>query len=185
MPDFSAIVSDADRAKQIEYLYKAFHGDMIKLARERLRRAGFPNYYYDAQDAVHNVFLKLARGGIRIDFGRSKKDIRLYMLKSTVNAVNDLMNNSIFVNNIDEYDSICDEDEFFERLNIRERLDRVMKAIEALDDIYSITMLDYYKYQMDVKQIARSYGISEKAVYSRLNRGRVLLIKMLEEEERK
>ena len=185
MPDFSTIASDADRAKQIEYLYKAFHGDMLKLARERLRRAGFPNYYYDAQDAVHNVFLKLARSGKSIDFSRNKKDIRLYMLKSTVNAVNDLMSDSIFVNNIDEYDGICDEDEFFERLNIRERLDRVMKAIEALDDIYSITMLDYYKYQMDVKQIARLYGISDKAVYSRLNRGRVLLIKMLEEEETK
>jgi len=185
VPDFSAIVSDADRAKQIEYLYKAFHGDMIKLARDRLRRAGFPNYYYDAQDAVHNVFLKLARSGKSIDFSRNKKDIRLYMLKSTVNAVNDLMNDSIFVNNIDEYDGICNEDEFFERLNVRERLDRVMKAIESLDDIYSITMLDYYKYQMDVKHIARSYGISEKAVYSRLNRGRVLLIKMLEAEETK
>ena len=77
MPDFSAIVSDADKVKQIEYIYKAFHGDMIKLARERLRRAGFPNYYYDAQDAVHNVFLKLARGGERIDFSRNEKDIRL------------------------------------------------------------------------------------------------------------
>lgn len=107
------------------------------------------------------------------------------MLKATVNAVNDLMNRKVFVNNIEDYDDIYDEDEFFERINIKARLDRVMKAIQMLDEIYSITMLDYYKYQKDVKQIAHSYGISEKAVYSRLNRGRVLLIKMLEEEERK
>lgn len=185
MPDFLKFADDANKAKQIEYLYKTFHGDMIRLARDRLKRAGFPNYYYDAQDAVHNVFLKLVRGAERIDFSRGKKELRLYMLKATVNAVNDLMNRKVFVNNIEDYDDIYDEDEFFERINIKARLDRVMKAIQMLDEIYSITMLDYYKYQKDVKQIAHSYGISEKAVYSRLNRGRVLLIKMLEEEERK
>lgn len=182
MPKFGVEEYDADKAERIEYLYKNFHGDMIKLARERLKRAGFPNYYYDAQDAVHNVFLKLAKGAERIDFSRGKKELRLYMLKATVNAVNDLMNRSIFVNNIDDYDDIYDEDKFFEQLNLKARLDRVMKAMQMLDEVYSLTMLDYYKYHKDVKQIAKSMGISEKAVYTRLNRGRRLLIEMLEKE---
>ena len=185
MPDFSVLVSDRDKIKQIEALYKTYYGDMIKLARSRLRREGFPNYHYDAQDAVHNVFLKLAKGIDRIDFNRSKSDIRLYLLKATVNAVNDLMSQRLFVKDIEECDGISDEDEFFEKLNMTERLDRVMKAIRELDEIYSITMLDFYKYQRSVKEIAASMGVPEKTVYTRLNRGRKLLIDLLEKEEKK
>ena len=69
---------------------------------------------------------------------------------------------------------------FIDRLEIKERYSDVVKAIEKLDDKYSTTLLLVYSEEKTVKEIAEMMGISPKTVYTRLERGRRLLLESLE-----
>ena len=75
------------------------------------------------------------------------------------------------------------EEDFFERLLIRERYDRVVDSIMTLDDRYGVVMLFRYAQGYSVGKIARILGISESMVYSRLNTGKKKLIDMLEGDD--
>ena len=84
--------------------------------------------------------------------------------------------------NIDNYSETLPDEAFFERLQISLRYDIVVEKIKGLDERYSITMLLYYCEGMDVKAISKAMGISEKTVYTRLERGKRLLLEEVSKE---
>ena len=58
----------------------------------------------------------------------------------------------------------------------------IVEKIKQLDDRYSITLLLYYGEKMDVKKISELMGVVEKTVYTRLERGKKLLLEELSKE---
>lgn len=52
----------------------------------------------------------------------------------------------------------------------------MVNAIAELDEIYSTTLSLVYIHEMSVKEVARMMGISPKTVYTRLERGKRLLL---------
>ena len=51
----------------------------------------------------------------------------------------------------------------------------VVKAIENLDPVYSVTLLLKYERGLSPKEIAEMMEIPEKTVYTRLSRGKKML----------
>ena len=84
---------------------------------------------------------------------------------------------------IDNYSETLPDEEFFERLQINLRYDSVVEKIKSLDEKYSITMLLHYCEEMDVRAIANLMEIPEKTVYTRLQRGKHLLLESVTAED--
>lgn len=176
------LISQVDREDKpkIEYLFDRYHNAMMRIAKERLKRAGIKSYESDAEDVLQNAFLKICKYIKKIDLGASEKELRAYVLSIAANEANSFIADYKRVDPLgDEYCDVSDKD-FFESLSIRENYDQVVKAIGELDEKYSLTLLYHYFQDMSVKDIAGLMGISEKTVYTRLSRGKKLLIAAVE-----
>lgn len=179
------LISQVDREdkSKIEHVYKRYHGAMMRMAKGRLKRAGIKSYETDAEDVVQNAFLKICKYIKKIDFEVGEKKLRAYVLSIVANESNSFIADYKRVEPLgDDYCDMSDKD-FFESLSIKENYDRVVRVIGELDEKYSLTLLYRYANDMSVKDIADLMGISEKTVYTRLSRGKKLLLAALGENE--
>lgn len=174
---------DANDAPKIEYIYRKYHRDMIRFAKFRLRKAKIASYEVDAEDVVQNAFVKISKHVKRISLDVSEKELKAYVFSIVANESNNFISDYIYVESLDEGHSELSDSDFFEGICIKERYNEVIGAIESMDERYSITLLYRYHNRMTVRQIAELMGIPEKTVYTRLMRGKSLLLKLLEETE--
>lgn len=179
MLQFLLTLTDESNHGKIEHLYNTYHDYMMKCAVTKFKSLGRSNYMYDAEDAVQNAFMKITRYIDNIDFSRGERDVKNYCLSILSNEITNVLkeNQENFENN----EEFCFQDQynFIEELEIRERYDEVVKAIEELDDKYSTTLHLTFCKHMTPKQIAEMMGISVKTVYTRLERGKKLLLDSL------
>lgn len=181
---FSIDLVEKDKKQRASELFELYHKELLKITAGKLKTAGDTNYIDDAQDVVQNVYVKVikyADAVSRID----ESGIRGYLYAVASNeTANFLSRRSGHHNRTELRDESCHtEDDCLDGLLVRERYDRVVACIMALDEKYSIVMLFRYAQGYSVSRIARILGISKKQVYSRLNTGRRKLIEMLDGEE--
>lgn len=168
---------------RIEYLYRRYHGEMVRLVKARLKRVGIKSYETDAENVVQNAFLKMCKYIKKIDLSVAERELKAYVMSIVINESNSFISDYKFVDPLgDEFGDVSDKD-FFDLLSIKENYNYVVKAIENMDEKYSITLLYRYHKGMTVKQIAELMGIPEKTVYTRLMRGKQLLLELLKEAE--
>lgn len=166
---------------KIEYIYNRYHRDMLRFAKFRLKKANIPDCATNAQDVVQSAFYKICKHIDKIDITVSEKELKTYILTIVANESSNFISDYEFVEPFnDGYCEMSDND-FFKSVNIAESYERVIKTIESMDEKYSITLLYRYHKGMSVKQIANLMGIPEKTVYTRLGRGKKLLIESLGE----
>ncbi len=175
-----SLVEDKDVPK-IEYIYNKYHGDMLRFAKSRLKKAKIPSYVTDAEDVVQNAFCKICKYISKIDVNVREKELKTYVFTIVANESNNFISDYEFVEPFDDGYAEMGDDDFFKKISITESYERVIKAIENMDEKYSITLLYRYHKGMSVKQIAALMGIPEKTVYTRLLRGRKLLLEALGE----
>ena len=99
------------------------------------------------------------------------------------NEINNFLNNN--PENLEFNEEIYNEIEynFIEELEIKEKYSEVVKTIETLDERYSTTLYMVYRQEMTVNEIAEMMGISTKTVYTRLARGKKLLLDTIKGEK--
>lgn len=177
MLQFLLTLSDESSHGKIEHIYHTYHDYMMRYAISRLRAAGRTNFGYDAEDAVQNAFMKITKYIDKIDFTRGERDVKNYVLTIIHNEVCNILEEN--EENIEFDEDFCSAAEynFIEELEIREKYDEVVKIIEKLDEKYSTTLDLVFCKENTVNEIAEMMGISEKTVYTRLARGKKLLIK--------
>ena len=173
-----SIADESDHAK-VEYIYHRYHDEMLRVAKARLHRRGVPNYESDAEDAVQNAFVKIVKHINKIDFSMEERSIRAYILKIVANEAISVANDYQLVEDIDEFADRIEDGDFFGMLRVQERYEDVIEAIQQLDERYSIPLALRCGENMDVKEIAELLGISDKSVYTRLERARKMLIEIL------
>ena len=183
MLGFLLTIADESNYKKIEYLYNKYHDDMIRFARYKLKASGISSYEIDSEDVVQNSFLKIVKYIDSIDFTRSEKQLKTYVFSIVSNETMNLLSDKESFDDIDNYSETLPDEEFFERLQINLRYDSVVEKIKSLDEKYSITMLLHYCEEMDVRAIANLMEIPEKTVYTRLQRGKHLLLESVAAED--
>lgn len=175
------LVDESDREK-IERIYSTYHEHMMKYAVSKLQAMGRTNYTYDAEDAVQNAFMKIAKYIDSIDFSRGEKDVKNYCFAVLSNEICNVLNYNQENFEVDEgcfFESDYNYD-FVEELEIKEKYEEVVSAIEALDERYSTTLFLAVCREMTPYEIADMMGITVKTVYTRLTRGKKLLFELLE-----
>ena len=177
--------ADGSDNEKIKYLYNRFHEEMLRIAEGKFRKSGSFNPTEDAEDAVQCAFWRVAKWISKIDFNRTDKEIRNYLMSILFNEINTILKKFpkkiLYCENYDDvlYDT---EYNFPEELEIKQKYDRVVEEIARMNDIYSITMMYIYVEEMSVKEVAKIMGVTEKTVYTRLERGKQILRKALEGE---
>ena len=169
-----SLAEESDHGKII-YIYNTFHDDMLRLAKHRLRLAGVHAYEYEAEDAVQNAFVKLAKYISRVNFDNGDKSLRAYVMSVTANEVRNLISDMKKTEDITEYCDEMSEEDFLERLQIEDGYANALETIKHMDERYSTALMMFYCKEMSVKEIAKILGVPEKTVYTRLSRGKRLL----------
>lgn len=181
MLSFLLSITDESNHSRIIYLYNTYHDDMIKLAKYRLKKSGLPNYELDSEDVVQNAFVKISKYINSIDFEVCEKELKAYVLSIVANESKNAVNEYKYFDDIESHEEDLSDDDFFERIEIKETYDMVIEQIKHMDEKYSITLLFHYSEDMSVKEIADLMGISEKTVYTRITRGKRLLLELISE----
>ena len=179
MLQFLLTLTDESNHGKVEHIYDTYHDYMMKYAVSKLQTAGRKNAIYDAEDAVQNAFMKIVKHIDKIDFSRGEKDVKNYCLTILCNEVCNVLRDN--EENFEFDEEFCFEKEysFIEELEIKEQYNQVVKAIESLDEKYSTTLYLFYCKEKTVNEISDMMGISTKTVYTRLSRGKQLLMDSL------
>ena len=181
MLNFLLSISDESVHSKIEHLYYTYHDDMIRFAKRRLKQSRMRNYEIDAEDAVQNAFVKITKYINKINFDESEKTIRSYMFAIVSNEVINIVSDYQYTDDIDEYAEILADEDFIEKIDAKKSYDSIVKLIKQMDEKYSISLMYYYCHDMDVNEIAKMLGLSEKTIYTRLMRGKLILLKTIKE----
>ena len=179
MLQFLLTLTDESNHGKVEHIYNTYHDYMMKYAVSKLQAAGRTNFMYDAEDAVQNSFMKIVKHIDKIDFSRGEKDVKNYCLTILCNEVCNVLSDNR--EDFEFNEEFCYEKEynFIEELEIQESYNEVVKAIKALDEKYSTTLYLVFCKENTVNQVAEMMGITPKTVYTRLARGKKLLLDSL------
>ena len=179
MLQFLLTLTDESNHGKVEHIYNTYHEYMMKYAVSKLHAAGRTNFVYDAEDSVQNAFMKITKYIDAIDFSRGEKDVKNYCLTILCNEICNVLNDNQESFEFDE--EFCSEKEynFIEELEIRESYNEVVKTIKGLDEKYSTTLYLIFCKEKTVNQVAEMMGLTPKTVYTRLARGKQLLLDSL------
>lgn len=174
----SLIDNDDDRAK-FEILYKKYRKRMVHTAFSVLGNEE------DAEDAVHDTFIKIARNMRSIGDPDSGEALS-YVLKAAKNTAINLSQKNAARNKhiqLENVENISDG-QFFEELRIQENYGEVVASIRSLNDTYRDVLFYYFVEGMKAKDIADLLGRSNSAVQQQIIRGKKKLLEMLENDLR-
>lgn len=179
MLQFLLTLTDESNYGKIEHIYNTYHDYMMKYAVGKFQAMGRINSVYDAEDAVQNAFVKITKYIDLIDFSRGEKDVKNYCFSILNNEICNVLSDN--KKNFEFNEEFYEEDwySFVEKLEMQENYNKVVKAIEALDEKYSATLFLVFCKEKTVNEVAKMMGISKKTVYTRLARGKKLLLDSL------
>lgn len=174
---YLSFIDDEKDKSKFEIIYYEYRERMLAMAISVLHNNE------DAEDAVHNTFISIARNMKSIDEPKSNRTLS-YVLKATKNTSINMLNkrNKHITTDVDNIKDIEDE-KFFNRIKIEEQYNEVVNAIVNLEEIYKDVLFYHYVYDMKVKDIAELLGRKQSTVKQQLVRGKKLLLKVLGDDE--
>lgn len=172
------IEKDEDKSFFEEIFYK-FRKQMIYYA------FGFVSSEVDAEDIVHDVFLRIAQKHLGVlKKIENEADIRNYLLKATKNnALNftKVKNREVTLSESETVE--ISDDDFVEKVCAHIEYKRILSAISTLNDIYKTVLYYHFVLDLPVKDVASLLGRSLSATKKQLARGKKKLLELLEGEE--
>ncbi len=178
---FLLSITPVGEEDKIVFIYNNYHDDMIRFARFELKILGDPGYFHDAEDVVQEAFFKITKSAKKIDMDNNVKS---YAFTTIVHEAYNFMSKKGRPNIAASCGDIRHHgpyhDDFIETIDLQDN--RVIKAIGRLKDIYLVTFICRFLKKMTAEEIADQFDIPVKTVYTRLQRGKECLMKLLEEE---
>lgn len=181
-----SLIDTEEKRSRFEYIYLTYRQDMFRLANSIL------NNEHDAEDAVEDVFIKLATKHADFVTGiKSEIDLRNYMLKSTRHTVYNICdlhaNRNISLNTVMEADIFMHEltDNFFlESVLNKMDYEHALKIMNSLDEKYRYVLYKHFVLGRTLPAIASDTGQNLSTVKKQLQRGKKLIIATFENNER-
>lgn len=173
---FMAIENKEDAIK-IECLYDKYKYLMFKIANDIL------NNYNDAEDAVHQSFVKIINNLHNITLDDSTKTKNLFAIICS-NTAKDIYKKRKKVIEFDELDDIEADGTDPENIVInKESVNRIADAIKNLPEIYRDVMLLKFAYGYSTAEIADLLNISQETAKKRITRGKGKVMQILGKEK--
>ena len=134
-----------------------------------------------AEDAVHTAFVGIANN-ISSVRGRSKEDIRNYVLKAAKNtALNMRRKENKQKDLMPELDAEPIADNVLDDLCAKEGYEKAIHAISRLKEPYNMVLYCYFVMEMDYGAIARTLQKKPATIRQQVHRGKQMLYVLLGE----
>ena len=174
----SFIDSEDDREK-FEIIYNEYRKRMVSTAYSILHN------HEDAEDAVHEALIRIAKNMKAIDDPKSKKTLAYVITATKNNAINIFNKNKrnsehIFIGDIE---NLTDE-RFFEKMSLTESYKEIVNAVELLNETYRDVMYYHFVCDMKIRDIADLLGEKSSTVQQKLIRGKKKLLEILDNDLR-
>lgn len=179
---YLAYIDNDDDKKLFEEIFYDYRKQMVSYSNLIVKNED------DAEDAVHNVFLSIAKSTWdTVKAIDNPVDLRNYLLKATKNmSINILKKNkreSVLIDTIAEYDITGEEclsdDEFFDIICEKIEYDAVIEAIKNIKSTYRDALYYHFVLEMSVKDTAKTINQSVAATQKQLVRGKKMLLDLL------
>lgn len=185
LPGSTMLTENEKESRLFEKLYMAYRNRMFAAARSVLSSDE------DAEEAVHEAFLRLAKGSMPMLSGLEREsDRRNYLLKTVKNTALNMKRGRKTapgeedpdICRVDESANVLSDSEFISRICTECRYEQAVSAIKSLSPVYGDVL--YYHFVMDltIPQTARALGRKETTVRKQLVRGKKLLLDLIEKE---
>ena len=154
---------------------------MRKHGNEVLRTAySYVKDKFTAEDIFQEVFIKVYKN---LENFRDESDIKTWIIRITINTAKDYLKSAysrkvVPMMEFKEDQLVSDND--FEEIENRDRDEQVKKTVMSLPEQYREVLLCVYYHDMSVADTAKSLGIAEGTVKSRLSRAREMMKNKLE-----
>lgn len=176
---YMALIDDQQYFDKFEELYLQYRQKMFFVAYTVLDDA------FEAEDAVHEAFLAVARNMSRLD----KMDhpaVVAYLLKASRSRAINMLNKKkrqdvIFLSDTEE-EELSDR-EFWQRLEAHENYEILVQAILDLHPIYRDVLSMYFLNESTMREIAQALGRKEPTIKQQIIRGKRLLLRNIQREE--
>lgn len=167
----STLDTDEEKRK-FEKLYIIYKDDMYDIAHNILKNK------FDAEDAVHNAFMRIANSFKSV---MNIQSLKPYIAIVTKNTAIDIYNKNKKISQ--NTDSLFESNasisvDFFERFEFED----LVSTIESLTPVYKDILYLHYFNGIPVKLCAKSLNITEGNAYKRIERAKMMLSELLEKE---
>ncbi len=160
---------DSEEESKFEIIYKKYKGLMFWNANNILNNAE------DAEDAVHQAFVKIAKNIRAIDEPVSPRTERF--------VITIVKNTAIDIYRRAKKRKTIGYAEVEQKVSIsHENIDRLTRCILMLPENYQKLMLMKYYYGYDMKESAKILGVSEANVYKLYQKAKEELFQLCKEE---
>lgn len=179
---YLAYLDDDNDQKLFEDMFLSYRKQMVTFAITILGNED------DAQDAVGDVFLRIAQKNWDVVRGiDNETDLRNYLLKATkntsLNKIKGKKKENVSLDTIMEYDmdgiEDLSDDTFLEVICNKFEYDKVVEAIRSLNEKYRDVMYCHYVMEMTVPETAKSLNQKLSATKQQLVRGKKMLLSLL------
>lgn len=176
---YLSLIEDENDKTLFEKIYMAYRKQMFVVAMQVL------NNHEDAEDVVHDVFLKIAGKYMeRIKQINNSQDMRNYLLKAVKNtALNQQKSKkreNVSLNTVDEWESCgikeISDNSFFQVICDKMDYASALEAIRNLDEKYSDAIYYHLVIGLTVPETAALLGEKRDTVKKQLGRGKKLLL---------
>lgn len=179
---YMSFIDDESHRRLFEEIYISYRKQMFLVARSVLGNDS------DAEDIVHDVFLKIAKKHMaRISKIEKDTDLRNYLLKATKHAALDhwrkhrrerMAAGAEFEAVVLDVVDLTD-DAFIEKICNSIEYERIVSAIASLKDIYREVMYYHFVMDLSVPEVAKLLDCKVSTVKQRLVRGKKILYTQL------
>ena len=172
---YLSMLETDEQKRDFKKLYELYRHDMYEIAYSIVKNQ------HDAEDAVHNSFVRIANVFKKIQTSVAEDKIKPYISVMAKNAAIDIYNfnknnkgNEAQLSR-SETEKNLTEDDLFEKFET-ESLDN---ALKKLPQIYRDALYLHFIYGFSVKEYAKSLDINVENAYKRIGRAKAMLAEIL------
>lgn len=175
---YTSLIDERSHKSYFETIYHQYRKQMLYVADSVLHNKS------DAEDAVHNAFIGIAKNIDTVRKIENETDRRNYLLKSAKNAALSMLPQVRKPEeplSDSETDCVSDRD-FVEMICRKADYDKIVAEMLSMDPRYRDALYYHFVLEFSIPQTAKALGRSVSAVKQQLVRGKKLLLENLKEE---
>jgi len=167
---YLALLDDEQSRCRFEGLYNKYRKQMLTLALSILYNT------HDAEDAVHEAFLCIARNMAVIDKITNETDVRNYLLKTAKNASLNILSQKKKRERLVGLESVSDipDDSFMQALADKFSYDDLVEVLREINRDYFDVLYYHYVMELTLPEVAELLGRKLCTVKQQLVRGKKL-----------
>ena len=175
---YADLIDDAGHLARFEEIYEEYYRQMFHQANQILHDA------YEAEDAVQDAFIGIARNMKTVSTISDKADLFYYLMRAAENAAYNRTRQTKHYANVLPLEEglVGSKHSFWESLCTKLDYEQMMRAIGSLPKMYREVLYYHFVLGLTIPEVAKGLDIKLSTTKQRLVRGKKALLDAIGEE---